>query len=98
MIIAVVIAMGVMIAFAGKISRFISKHPSLEMLALSFLILIGFMLTLEAIDVHVEKKFIYFALFFSLGVEVLNMRFRKKSKKPVQLHKRVADETLDAAG
>lgn len=98
MIIAVVIAMGIMITFAGKISNFISKHPSLEMLALSFLILIGFMLALEAIDVHVEKKFIYFALFFSLGVEVLNMRFRKRNKQPVKLHKRISKETLDAEG
>lgn len=98
MIIAVVIAMGVMIAFAGKISAFISKHPSLEMLALSFLILIGFMLALEGIDVHVEKKFIYFALFFSLGVEVLNMRFRKKSKQPVKLHKRISEDNIDAEG
>ncbi len=94
MIIAVVIALIIMITFAGRISRFISQHPSLEILALSFLILIGFMLVVEGLHVHVPKPYIYFALFFSLGVEALNMRFRKKNKSedPVQLKKRVAEE------
>jgi predicted tellurium resistance membrane protein TerC len=90
MIIAVIISLIVMIAFSGAISAFISKHPSLEMLALSFLILIGFMLVLEGLHVHVEKKYIYFALFFSMGVELLNMRLRKKSR-PVHLH-RITEE------
>lgn len=94
MIIAVVLSLIVMIAFAGKISRFIAKHPSLEILALSFLILIGFMLVVEGLHIHVPKGYIYFALFFSLGVEALNMRFRKK-RQPVKLNKRISEETED---
>lgn len=85
MIIAVVISIGVMMVFAGKISDFINKHPTLQILALSFLILIGFMLVIEGFHVHVPKGYIYFGVAFSLLVEILNMRFRKKAK-PVQLH------------
>ncbi len=84
MITAVIIAMFVMMAFSGKISRFIASHPSLEVLALSFLILIGFMLMIEAFGHHVPKGYIYFAVFFSLMVEILNIRIRKTSK-PVKL-------------
>ena len=91
MVIAVVIALGVMMAFSGKISNFISKHPTLEVLALSFLILIGFMLMIEAFGYHVPKGYIYFAVFFSLIVEVINIRIRKKSAKPVELKKRVTN-------
>lgn len=90
MIIAVVIAIIVMMVFARKISDFIGKHPTLEVLALSFLILIGFMLMIEGLHYHVPKGYIYFAVFFSLIVEVINMRMRKKSK-PVQLHKRIEE-------
>lgn len=90
MIIAVTVAILVMIAFAGSISDFIKKHPTLEVLALSFLILIGFMLMIEAFDVHVPKGYIYFAVFFSLFVEVVNIRIRKKrdAAEPVKLRKR----------
>ncbi len=88
MVIAVVIALGVMMAFSGKISSFIAKHPTLEVLALSFLILIGFMLMIEAFGHHVPKGYIYFAVFFSLIVEVLNIRVRKKST-PIHLKKRL---------
>ncbi len=88
MIIAVVIAMIIMMIFAGRISAFITKHPTLEMLALSFLILIGFMLLVESLHYHVPKGYIYFAVFFSLIVEVLNMRLRKK-QKPIKLKKRI---------
>ena len=80
MIIAVVISMFVMMLFAGKISKFISSHPSLEILALSFLILIGFMLVLEGVHIEVPKGYIYFAVFFSLIIEMLNIRIRKKQK------------------
>lgn len=79
MIIAVVISIIIMMAFAGKIADFINDHPSLQILALAFLILIGFMLAIEGIDYHVPKGYIYFAVFFSFVVEVLNMRFRSKS-------------------
>jgi predicted tellurium resistance membrane protein TerC len=80
MVIAVVIAMIIMMLFSGKISAFISRNPTLEMLALSFLILIGFMLVLEGFHQHVPKGYIYFAVFFSLVVEVLNIRMLKKKK------------------
>lgn len=78
MIIAVVASLFIMMFFAEKISQFISKHPTLEILALSFLILIGFMLVLEGVHIEVPKAYIYFAVFFSLMVEVVNMRVRKK--------------------
>ena len=80
MIIAVIIAIAVMMIAAGAISKFINNHPALQMLALSFLILIGFMLILESIELHVPKGYIYFAVFFSVFVEILNMQFRKKTK------------------
>ncbi|MFT6138622.1 MAG: putative tellurium resistance membrane protein TerC [Candidatus Endobugula sp.] len=88
MIVAVTLAMMVMISAAGKISAFINKHPSLQMLAMSFLILIGFMLVLEGLGEHIEKGYIYFAVFFSLGVEALNMRKRNKDRV-VKLRKRI---------
>ena len=81
MIAAVIISIVIMMFFAGPISRFINRFPTLQMLALSFLILIGFMLVLESVHIEVPKGYIYFALFFSLLVEVLNIRLRKKSKK-----------------
>jgi len=81
MIIAVVISMFIMMFFSGGISRFINKHPTLQVLALSFLILIGFMLIVDALHYDVPKGYIYFAVLFSLLVEMLNMRMRKKSRK-----------------
>lgn len=84
MIIAVVIALIVMMTFAGKIGNFISKHPTMEVLALSFLILIGFMLILDGAGVHVPKGYIYFAVFFSLVVELVNLRIRKSKKSPTK--------------
>lgn len=84
MIAAVIIAIGIMMVAAGAISKFINNHPTLQMLALSFLILIGFMLILESIGTHVSKGYIYFAVFFSLFVEILNIQL-KKNKKRVKL-------------
>lgn len=78
MIFAVVISMIVMMLFSGKISAFIDKHPTLQILALSFLIMIGFTLILEGFAAHVSKAFVYVAVAFSLTVEFLNIRFRKK--------------------
>ncbi|MBE2245836.1 MAG: TerC family protein, partial [Candidatus Competibacteraceae bacterium] len=75
--VAIVISIGVMMIFAGKISRIIQKHPSLQILALAFLILIGFMLVLESLEMEIPKGYIYFAIFFTLGVELINMRIRK---------------------
>ncbi|MFD2513011.1 TerC family protein [Pontibacter locisalis] len=84
MIIAVILAMGIMIAFAKYVSDFVNEHPTVKMLALSFLILIGFMLVVEALHQHIPKGYIYFAMFFSLMVEMLNLRLRKKTT-PVHL-------------
>lgn len=81
MIIAVIIAMFIMMFFSGAISRFINKHPTLQVLALSFLILIGFMLIVDGLHYDVPKGYIYFAVLFSLLVEMLNMRMRKKVQK-----------------
>jgi len=82
---AMVIAVGVMLAFAGAVGGFVNRHPSMKILALSFLLLIGVMLMAEGLGGHVSKGYIYSAMAFSLLVEVLNMRFRKK-QAPVHLH------------
>jgi len=81
MVVAVVIAMIVMLVFVNKISRVINEHPSIQMLALSFLILIAFVLILDGLHKHIERGYVYFALFFSLIVELLNIRSRKNRKK-----------------
>ena len=87
MIAAVVIALVFMLFFAGKISDFIHKHPSLKMLALSFLMLIGCALVAEGFHKEIPKGYIYFSMAFSVGVEALNIRVRTKKKiKPVELH------------
>ncbi|HEV8142637.1 MAG TPA: TerC family protein [Methylomirabilota bacterium] len=87
MVIAMVIAMLVMIVSAGAVSGFVERHPSVKILALSFLLLIGVMLVAEGMGQHVSKGYIYFAMAFSLFVELLNMRYRK-SHRPVALHQR----------
>ena len=78
MIVAVMIAAVMMLVFSGPISNFVHRHPTMKMLALSFLILIGVMLVAEAFGQHVDKGYIYFAMAFSLGVEFINMRLRAK--------------------
>jgi predicted tellurium resistance membrane protein TerC len=85
MIAAVIISVGFMLAFGGVISHFVEKHPTVKMLALSFLLLIGVTLIAEAFHHEVPKGYIYFAMAFSLGVEMLNLKMRAKSK-PVDLH------------
>ncbi|HEY9489055.1 MAG TPA: TerC family protein [Chryseosolibacter sp.] len=85
-VIAIVISLGVMLAFATRISDFINNHPTMKLLAVSFLMMIGLVLLVEGLHVHVPKGYIYFAMAFSLGIEVLNMKIRKKSN-PVQLKK-----------
>ncbi|HEX6071171.1 MAG TPA: TerC family protein [Longimicrobiaceae bacterium] len=84
MIIAVVIAMGVMLAFADPLGRFVKQHPTVQMLALSFLLLIGFTLIAEAFEMHVPKGYIYFAMGFSILVEMLNLRLTRRGR-PVEL-------------
>ncbi|MEJ7646674.1 MAG: TerC family protein [Chryseolinea sp.] len=81
MIVAVVLSIGIMIIFSGRISAFINRHPSMEVLALGFLILIGFMLFLEGLHKEVPKGYIYFAIVFSMVIEMINIRVRNKRKK-----------------
>ena len=86
MIAAVVVAVIVMIAFAGAIGRFVERHPTVKMLALSFLLLIGMTLMAEAFDQHISKGYIYSAMAFSVFVEILNLRAKKVATEPVKLH------------
>jgi len=87
MVTAVVIALGIMLVFAGAISDFVNRHPTLKMLALSFLILIGVTLVGESLGQHIPKGYIYFSMAFAFGVEMLNLRLRTKDKKaPIELH------------
>lgn len=78
MVVAMLISMVIMVVSAGKISGFVEKHPTIKILALAFLILIGVMLVAEGMGAHVSKGYIYFAMAFSLAVELINMRYRKK--------------------
>ena len=87
MVIAVIISILFMIIYSSKISDIIDRYPSLEILALCFLILIGFTLILEAAHIEIPKGFIYFALFFTLGVELINVRFRRVSLKRIKIKK-----------
>jgi predicted tellurium resistance membrane protein TerC len=86
MIAAVVASVGLMMLFAAAIGRFVSDHPTIKMLALSFLVVIGVVLIADGFGHHVPKGYIYFAMAFSIGVEMLNIRMRKKAVKPVDLH------------
>jgi predicted tellurium resistance membrane protein TerC len=86
MIAAVIVSVGLMMAFASGIGRFVSNHPSIKMLALTFLVVVGVVLMAEGLGHHIPKGYIYFAMAFSLGVEMLNIRFRKRAKTVVQLH------------
>lgn len=86
MIAAVVISIIFMILFSGSISAFVDKHPTIKMLALSFLLLIGVTLIAEGLDQHIPKGYVYFAMAFSVFVEMLNLRLRKSKTPPVKLH------------
>ena len=81
MIVAVILSVGLMMLFAPAIGRFVSDHPTIKMLALSFLVVVGVVLIAEGFDQHVPKGYVYFAMAFSLGVEMLNIRMRKRAKK-----------------
>ncbi len=84
MIIAVILSIGIMIIFSGRISHFIHKHPSMEVLALGFLILIGFMIFLEGLDRDIPKGYIYFAVVFSMLIEMVNIRVRNRRQRANQ--------------
>lgn len=105
MILAVIISIVVMIAFAGPVARFVNQHPSIQILGLSFLILIGFMLVAEGSHLaHLEifgqqvgvipKGYLYFAIFFSLMVEFINLRMKSRKSAPVTLHNPKLDEEI----
>ena len=89
MIAAVIVAVGVMMVSAGAIGRFVDRHPTVKMLALSFLLLIGVTLIAEGFEQHISKGYIYFAMAFSVFVEMLNLRMRKKDVAPVRLNERL---------
>ncbi len=84
---AIIIAVGVMLFAAKSIGDFVDAHPTIKILALSFLVIVGFTLLVEGFDVHVPKGYIYFAMIFSLGVEMINIKLRKTIDKPVELRK-----------
>jgi len=86
MALAIVIAVGVMMVAAKPIGEFVDRHPTVKMLALSFLVLVGVTLIAEGFDTHVPKGYIYFAMAFSIVVEMINIRMRKRLAQPVRLH------------
>jgi predicted tellurium resistance membrane protein TerC len=92
MVAAVIIAVAVMLAFAGAIGGFVERHPTMKMLALAFLILIGVMLVADGMGKHIERGYVYFAMAFSFAVELLNMRVRRAQGEPVKLHQRYEAE------
>jgi predicted tellurium resistance membrane protein TerC len=87
-------AVGVMLLFAGSVSGFVERHPTMKILALSFLLLIGVMLVAEGLGQHVSKAYIYFAMGFALLVEVINLRVRRTQSQPVNLHNRFEPSKL----
>ncbi|MCC7326242.1 MAG: TerC family protein [Burkholderiales bacterium] len=91
MVAAVIASVALMMVFAGAIGHFVSAHPTIKMLALSFLVVVGVALIAEGLDHSVPKGYIYFAMAFSLGVEMLNQRIRRKADKPEHLHRKYAD-------
>jgi predicted tellurium resistance membrane protein TerC len=96
MVAAVVVSVGLMMAFAGAIGRFVSDHPTIKMLALSFLVVVGVVLIAEGFDHHVPKGYVYFAMAFSIVVEMLNIRMRKRAVRPAHLHAEYVRENGNA--
>jgi len=93
MVTAVVIAVMFMMAFSGMVSDFVDRHPTIKMLALSFLLLIGVALIADGFDLHIPKGYIYFAMAFSIFVELLNLRIRKRAAMPVRLRRPALERT-----
>lgn len=91
MALAIIIAVGIMLWASGPISDFVDAHPSIKMLALSFLILVGVTLIAEGLGLHVPKGYIYFAMAFSFGVEMINIRMRKNRSKAIALRKQISE-------
>jgi predicted tellurium resistance membrane protein TerC len=97
MITAMILSVVVMLVFAGTIGAFVDRHPTVKILALAFLLLIGVMLIAEGFGQHISRGYIYFAMAFALGVELLNMRFRKV-RKPVHLHAGTERQVAESVG
>jgi predicted tellurium resistance membrane protein TerC len=95
MVIAIVAAVGVMLFAAGPIGEFVDRHPTIKMLALSFLILVGVALIGEGWGLHIPKGYLYFAMAFSVAVEMLNIRMRRARLQPVHLRKSLQEDRLD---
>jgi predicted tellurium resistance membrane protein TerC len=93
MVAAVLISVGVMVFASGPLSRFVNRHPSVKMLALSFLLLIGVTLIADGFGLHIDKAFIYSAIGFSVFVEALNLRRRSRASRPVKLHPTYREDT-----
>jgi predicted tellurium resistance membrane protein TerC len=94
MIIAVIVAAGVMVFVAGPIGTFVEHHPTIKILALSFLLLIGFTLIVEGLHQHIPKGYVYFAMGFSVMVEMINLRVRDSHVKPVNLREAYKEEKV----
>ncbi len=92
MIAAVIASVGLMMLFAGPVGRFVSEHPTVKMLALAFLLAVGLMLIADGFGHHVPKGYMYFAMAFSVCVEMLNLRMRRRARQPVHLHEPYARE------
>jgi predicted tellurium resistance membrane protein TerC len=92
MVAAVVTSVGLMMAFAGYIGSFIEEHPTIKMLALGFLLVVGVVLIADGSGYHVPKGYVYFAMAFSVGIEILNIRLRKRPSKPVDLRESYATD------
>src|SRR5256885_16837496 len=97
MVTAMILSVALMLVFAGKIGDFVERHPTVKILALAFLLLIGVILVAEGLGQHISKGYIYFAMAFALAGELLNMRFRKVHK-PVQLHGGTPERAVGARG
>lgn len=97
MALAMITAVAVMMIFAGPVGNFVNEHPSMQMLALSFLILIGAMLVIEGWGHHVDKRYIYFAMAYALAVNLLQLWTRREQRHPVELNSRVAEEEAKKA-
>jgi predicted tellurium resistance membrane protein TerC len=95
MVAAVVVSVGLMMLFAGAIGRFVSSHPTFKVLALSFLVAIGVMLIAESFGTHIPKGYIYSAMAFSVIVEMINLRLRRRSSRPADLIASIGDEQRD---
>ena len=97
MVAAVIVAVLIMMLAAEPISEFVHRHPTVKILALSFLLLIGLSLLLEGFDQHIPKGYIYFAMGFSVFVEMLNLRIRRQARRPVHLRERFVEAETPGA-